>query len=166
MREIDLESAFVEAFNRLLGDKAQYISRFEKLLPILTDTSTLENQLEDLEKQHIAILDDLRNYMEENTRHVQDQTEYNRRFAEMDAVCSAIEEQINDVKQQILTQQGQKEQIKRCLYELQQCDSLLEDFSLDLWNSMVESVTVAAEGTLTFRFRDGTEIPVIVPKKK
>ena len=84
----------------------------------------------------------------------------------MDAVCSAIEEQINDVKQQILTQQGQKEQIKRCLYELQQCDSLLEDFSLDLWNSMVESVTVAAEGTLTFRFRDGTEIPVIVPKKK
>ena len=166
LREIDLESAFVEAFNRLLGDKAQYISRFEKLLPILADTSALENQLGDLEKQHTAMLDDLRAYMEENTRHVQDQAEYNRRFSEMDAACSALEKQINNVKQQILAQQGRKEQIKRCLYELRQCDSLLEEFSLNLWNSMVESVTVAADGTLTFRFRDGTEIPVIVPKKK
>lgn len=165
LRETDIEAAFVEAFDRLLGDKERHISRFEELLPLLADTSALESQLADLEKQHTKALDNLRAYMEENTRHVQDQVEYNQRFSEMDAVCSDLESQIKAVKQQILAQQGRKEQIRRCLDELRKSGDILEEFNLDLWNALVESVTVGADGTLKFRFRDGTEIPVALPKK-
>ena len=49
-----------------------------------------------------------RSYMRENTRILQDQEEYNRRFAEMDAECKAVEEQIAAVKQKILENTGRK----------------------------------------------------------
>ena len=56
-------------------------------------------------------------------------------------------------------------QIRRCLDELWQCGDILEEFDLDLWNSMIESVTVCADEKLVFLFRDGTEVTVQMPEK-
>lgn len=166
LREKDIKSAFVVAFNQLLGDKEQYIAHFEELLPLLADTSGLEKQLEFLESQHTKILDHLRSYMEENTRLVQDQTEYNRRFTEIDTKCTEMEAKINSIQEEILAQKGRKEQIRRCLDELRQCGDILEEFDLDLWNATIESVKISTDKTFMFRFRDGTEIPAQIPKKK
>lgn len=165
LREDEIEGAFAMAFNQLLGDKEQYIARFEELLPLLADTGGLQKQLDDLRSEHAGMLDELRRYMEENTRQVQDQGEYNRRFEEMSGACTEIENQIKKVQEDILAQQGRKEQIRRCLNELRLCGDILEEFDLDLWNAMVEAVTVMADKTLVFRFRGGTEIPVKIPEK-
>lgn len=166
LREDEIEEAFVTAFNELLGDKDKYIAHFEELLPVLADTSDLEKQVDDLTAQHLQMMDTLRCYMEENTRQVQDQAEYNRRFSEMSTVCAELETQIAKVKEIILIQQGRKEQIRRCLNELRHSGDILEEFNLELWNAMVEAVVVKVNRALIFRFRDGTEIPTFIQKKK
>ncbi len=166
LREEYIKHGFVSAFNQLLGDKERYIAHFEELLPLLADTSGLEKQLAILKAQHTEKLNSLRLYMEENTRLVQNQTEYNRRFSEMEAECAALEEKVKGLQSEILAQKGRKEQIRRCLGELRQCGDILEEFDLDLWNATVESAQISTDRILTFRFRDGTEIPVQIPKKK
>ncbi|MCM1232766.1 MAG: recombinase family protein [Ruminococcus flavefaciens] len=160
-----LETAFVEAFNQILGNKEEHIARLEKMLPMLEDTSSLEKQLENTQQKHNSLLDSLRRYMEENTRQIQDQTEYNRRFSELDTECKKAEEEISRLQKEILAQSGKKEQIHRCLDELWKCGNILEEFDLDLWNSMVESVRVCSDKILEFQFRDGTKIPVSMPEK-
>ena len=70
------------------------------------------------------------------------------------------------MNKEILAQLGRKEQIRRCLNELRRCSSILDEFDLDLWNALVESVAVNTGRALTFRFRDGTEISVPVAEKK
>jgi len=70
--EPTLKAAFVEAFNRMLGDKEQYIARFEEMLPLLADTSKLERQLTETQNKHSHLMNNLRLYMEENTRQIQD----------------------------------------------------------------------------------------------
>lgn len=166
LREADIKNAFVAAFNQLLGDKGQYIAHFEELLPLLADTSGLEKQLEALEAQHAEMLDTLRRYMEENTRQVQDQVEYNRNFNELSAKCTEFETKIKNIQAEILAQKGRKEQIRRCLDELRQCGDILEEFDLDLWNATVKSAKISTDRVLTFLFQDGTEIPVHLPRKK
>lgn len=160
-----LKTAFVEAFNQVLSDKKQYIDRFEEMMPILADTSSLEEQLEDADKKHGELMKNLRRYMEENTRHIQDQGTYNRHFSELDAECKQTEKQIARLQEKIQAQSARKEQIRRCLDELRKCGNILEEFDLDLWNSMVESVTVCPDKILEFQFRDGTKIPVSMPEK-
>jgi len=38
-------------------------------------------------------------------------------------------------------------------------DSLHAEFNEGLWNAMVETVTVHGDHDLTFKFKDGTELP-------
>ncbi len=166
LTEPEIESAFVTAFNEVLGEKEKYIQRFTELLPLLADTSDLEKKLARAEEQHNSLMAKLRSYMDENTRQVQDQMEYNRQFSQMDAECEAAEKQIKSIQKKILEQSGRKEQIKRCLEQIQDCGDLLTDFNSELWNSMVEAVIVTREKVLTFRFRDGSEVAVELLESK
>ena len=104
--------------------------------------------------------------MEENTRQIQDQEEYNRHFSELDAQCKKAEEEIGAIQKEILQQSGRKEQIRRCLNELRECGDILEEFDPSLWNTVIESVTVYNDNKLVFRFWDGTEIPIRMPEKQ
>lgn len=159
-----LEAAFVAAFNQILSDKELHILRLEKMLPILADTSGLEKQLGEAQNRHAELISALRRYMEENTRQIQNQAEYNRRFSEQDVECKKAEGQIAQIKEEILAQSGKKEQVRRCLEELRKCGNTVEKFDLDLWNAMVESVTIFADKRLVFRFRDETKVTVQMPK--
>jgi hypothetical protein len=68
IREEELKSAFVQAFNQILGGKEQYIAKFEKLLPLLAETSALEKKLEAAQAEYDDISNRMRRYIEENTR--------------------------------------------------------------------------------------------------
>ena len=160
LNESAIEAAFVEAFNQMLGDKEQYIARFDEMLPLLANTTELETRMAEAQTKHEGLMDNLRLYMEVNTRQIQDQEEYNCRFSELDAECKKSEEEIEAIQKEILAQSGRKEQIRRCLDELRECGNILEEFDLDLWHSMVDSVTVCTDKKLVFLFRDGTEVTV------
>lgn len=166
LTEKSIEISFVNAFNRLLGDKEKYIARFEELLPLLADTGKLEQELEHLSAVHDTQLENLRRYIEENTRAVQNQEDYTKHFNELSVECSETETKMKQVRANILAQKGRKEQIKRSIQELRKSGDILEEFSLELWDAVVETVTVGSDRILTFHFRDGTEIPVKLPDKK
>lgn len=163
LTEGEIKTAFMEAFNALLNDKAQCVDRLEKLLPVLSDTSELEEQLKQVQEKYTKLMNDLRQYMEANTRQIQDQAEYNRHFSEMDTACQKAEKQVKSLEQKILKQKGDKEQVKRCLSVIKQCNKALTEFDLNLWDAMVDTVMVSSGKELTFLFRDRTKISVKVP---
>lgn len=165
LTEEEIEKAFIKAFNQVLGEKQQHIKRFEALLPILADTSKLDEQLQAAQAEHSRLMNDLRLFMDENTLHVQDQVEYNRKFTEKSQLCEAKEAEIGNLEKQLLEQSGRKELIKRCLEEIQKCGEILTKFDVNLWNSMVESVTISHNKTFGFLFRDGTRIAVRLPEE-
>lgn len=165
IRDDELKSAFINAVNQILGDKNQYISHFEELLSLLADTSVLEKKRDDLQNEHDATLGRMRLYMEENTRGVQNQEEYNRRFRMIDEECKELEIQIMNVNDEILEQFARKEKIRRFLDELRQMNNLVTEFDEKLWHATVENVTVNLDKSLTFMFRDGTRITKAVKAK-
>ena len=160
LEEGELENAFVCAFNQFLQAKEERTARLESLLARLSDTAALEKQLEEAKAEYGKLVSSLRNYMEENTRHIQDQEEYSRRFAEINAMCQEAEGRVKNLQKELLEQHGQREQASRALDTLKQCGGSLEEFSPDIWGAMDETVTVLPDKTLVFRFREGTEIPV------
>ena len=165
LTEEEIKAAFIKAFNQVLGEKQQHIKRFEALLPILADTSKLDEQLQAAQAEHSRLMNDLRLFMDENTLHVQDQVEYNRKFTEKSQLCEAKEAEIGNLEKQLLEQSGRKELIKRCLEEIRECGKILTEFDVNLWNSMVESVTISHNKTFGFLFRDGTRIAVRLPEE-
>jgi hypothetical protein len=139
-----------------------YISQFEELLPILADTAGLEERLAQAQNEYDDILRDMRRFVDENTRKVQDQREYGAHFRDMGVQCSNASSRVGKIKDEILEQSARKERIRIFLDELRQADGLVTDFDEGLWSATVEYARVSADKTLTFVFRDGTEIPVAV----
>lgn len=117
----------------------------------------MDKKLEEAKEKHGRLLDTLRAYMTENTQIIQDQEEYNRKFVRMDAECKRAEEEIAVLQKQILDQLAEKEQTRRSIVALGSCKNMLQKFNEDLWNTLVDTVTVFADRSLVFRFRDGTE---------
>ena len=166
LREDEIKECFVDAFNQLLGDKEQYIARFEELLPIITDTTEIDQHLAEFQSDHDAKIRTLKGYIEENKHQVGNQVEYNARYNALHEECQQLEAQIARLESQIHTRQSKKEEIRRWLNKLRQCGDILTEFDPELWNSTVDIVTVGKDKILTFRFKDGTEIPVPIPDKK
>ncbi len=163
LTEEEIKAAFVEAFNTLLSDRKRCIDRLTKRLSELGDTKRLESELRLAQEKHKNLMEKLRQYMEANTREVQDQAEYTRRFNAMDKECQKAETCVKSLEQKILKQKGDKEQVKRSLSVIKQCNKALTDFDMSLWGAMVESVRVSCKKELTFLFRDGTKVAVKVP---
>jgi seryl-tRNA synthetase len=98
--------------------------------------------------------------MEENTRQIQNQEEYDRRWSEMSVECTEAKNLMAKIKDDILKRTARKENIRRYLDELKQSGDILTEFDETLWQATVDKVTVHADKSMTVTFRDGTEIPV------
>ena len=166
LEEEEIMDAFVMAFNQVLEKKEPYIKHLKELFIKLADTQDLEKQQDLARTKHADLINDLRRYMNENTRQIQDQEEYNRRFSEMDARCKRAEERIAYLDGKMVEQLGQKEQIHRCLKKLEQCRKNLTEFDADLWCTMVDSVTVFSDKSLMFRFYGNMKVSVKISENK
>ena len=136
-----------------------------EMMPVISDTSALEERLADLEAQYNEAHLGLKALLEENKRQIQDQTEYAKRYNILYAKYEQTANEIAATKKQIYARQSKRERILRSLEELRRCGDILEGFDEEIWNAMVESVTVDKDKTLKFRFRDGTEVSVPLPEK-
>ena len=138
----------------------------KELLPLLADTTNLENKQKAAQDICDTITGRMRRHMEENARQVQDQAEYERHSQEMRDEYKNAEKQVEQLQDEILEQKARKEKIRRFLDHLRQGENIVTDFDEDLWNATVESVRVHADKSLIFVFRDGTKIPVLLPENK
>ena len=163
IREKELKQAFVEAFNRLLGDKAYYLKQMEDLLPLLADTATLTAKQGKLIAKRGKIEKQLRCCIEENTKTVQDQTEYERRFLELTEQFKALDRQVAAAEDEILECTARKERIRRFLDELKDIGEIVDEFDENLWHATVDNLTVHTDSKIAVMFRDGTEISVDMP---
>ncbi len=91
----------------------------------------------------------------ENAASAQNQEDYTNDLVTRYEVAKA---RYDDLVEQKATKESKARAIDRFLAELNGRGELLTEFDECLWLTVVDSVLVQRDGTLTFRFVDGTEI--------
>ena len=64
----------------------------------------------------------------------------------------------DELEQQKDNKLSKRKAIDRFIYDLSKRDELLTEFDNYLWLTVVDIVMVQSDGTLVFKFNDGTEI--------
>ena len=64
----------------------------------------------------------------------------------------------NELEHQKEIKLSKRKAIDRFIFDLSKRDELLTEFDNCLWLTVVDTVTVRNDGTLVFKFNDGTEI--------
>ena len=96
----------------------------------------------------------------ENARIAQDQEEYQRQYNGLVERYDAAKARFDEVTEAISAKNAQSERLTMFERMLKDHAAPVAEFDSQLWESMVECVTVGVDKGLTVVFRDGTEIMV------
>ena len=157
----EMEKAFLLVANRLLVDKGNYVAEYqEKFLPLIADTSSLEEKLNELLADYNEMVDAAEELVKSNATRAQDQAEYQKRFDSLASKIKAKTDEIDAIKKEISDAKVRKENARIFLDALQGTDSLLQKFDIALWHRLVDYVTVTPDKELVFHLRSGREMNI------
>ena len=145
-------------------DNGSYIDSKDNLLEdcrlmqaTLTDCTGIDTEIESLLEEIEVVTELTKRCIAENSQTAQNQEEYTARyngFVERYEKAKAQLEQLRTTKAE---REAQAEAIGAFMFEVQELDALTE-FDEKVWLTIIDMITVHADGRMTFKFQGGTEI--------
>ena len=157
IKEETVKQAFVEVYNGMVGDKKQFISILEKSLAESTKSDKITEALTQAEEQLIITKQKIQKLIADNAHIAMDQVEYGKSFDKLCDKRQEIEANIQKLKDEKLMRATRLLKREDFIRQLKKHDKVILEFDIDLFNGIVETVTVKDGNTLTFDFRDGTK---------
>lgn len=157
--EDEIKSAFIKAVSQLLENQTEIAENVSMIKKAVCDTDSLESDKDRLFEEISMLSNLMESLIAENARVVMNQEDYNRRFEAISKQYIAAKQRYEQVQRQIqaLAMRGQQlEQFQRQVFEM----GAVTEFDEALWGTLVDFITVTADGEKIVTFRDGTEITV------
>ena len=156
--ERDIKDRFIAAFNIIITSKEPYLSACRAAKQVLTDTSAIDAEMTELIREMEVITELTKKCIEENSSSAQDQKEYTARYNGYVERYDKAKERYKTLAIQREERQEKAKAIDRFIQTVESRQGLLKEFDPHLWLITVEYVTIMNDGTMTFRFFDGTEV--------
>ena len=123
----------------------------------LTDCAGIDAEIESLLEEIEVVTELTKRCIAENSQTAQNQEEYAARYNGFVERFEKTKAQLEQLRTTKGAREAQAEAIGAFMFEVQEMDALTE-FDEKLWLTVIDTVTVHADGRMTFRFRSGTEI--------
>ena len=123
----------------------------------LTDCTGIDTEIESLLEEIDVVTELTKRCIAENSQTAQNQEEYIarcNRFVERYEKAKAELEQLRTTK---AAREAQAEAIGAFMFEVQELDTITE-FDKKLWLTIIDTVTIHADGRMTYKFQGGTGI--------
>lgn len=154
--EETIKARFVTALNAIIDSKDSALENCRLIQSTLTDCSGLDAEIESLFEEIDVVTELTKRCIAENSQTAQNQEEYAARyngFVERYEKAKSRVEELRSIKTE---RQAQADAIGAFMFEVQELDTLSE-FDEKLWLTVIDTVTVHADGRMTFKFKGGTE---------
>lgn len=162
--EDDLKQHFIAALSQMLTDRTTLLEDGRLILKELLDTATLDVDSNRTLQEMDVVAGMIRQMVNENANQVTDQVAYADRYNSLVERYEKLQAEYDALLHQKERRQIQAEAIGNCLTALEELDLLDITFTDALWNTVVDHVTVYADGRLMFHFKNGAEMEVSICK--
>ena len=156
--ESEIKERFIVAFNRLIGRKEVAVDACEMVMQVLTNTEKIDAELIEISQEIDVVVGLVENCVKENACRVLGQEEYNTRYNSLVERYNALDEKHKKLLSEKEKKAAKVETIKAYLQMLENTEEVLSEFDDKLWIMTVEHAIAKSDGTITFVFKDGTEI--------
>lgn len=151
---------FLKAYNQLMGSREQIIQACEVIRSVVADFTELDAEIEALNEEIQVVAGLVSQCIKENATSQQSQEEYNKKY---NRLVKRYEKAVNRLKKANAEKESRTDRdrdIRIFTAEIEKQPLVLETWDERLWISLLDSATVHADGRITFRFKDGTEIEI------
>lgn len=158
LTEEKLKEAFVDALNQRIEIKKETLAACKLGIDAMCDLTELEAGIRTITDEITVLVELSRQLIEENSRSVQDQEEYQRKHA---ALVERYEEADGRLKA-LQAERSRRMDIRKntewFMETFSQQEGLMDEFDEGLFFALADVMTVYHDGRVSVRFRDGVEI--------
>lgn len=158
LREEDVKCRFLDAWNSLAEHRDEKIEHCRIFRDELTNTLALDAQISEVQKTMDEIVAVTRQWIEGNAKMAMDQDTYKAQYDEYVRAYDAVAEKMKKLQAERQARLEQAEALDGYLITLIKQESPCLQFDDFLFKTAVDRITVCTDGSLLFRFKDGTEV--------
>lgn len=155
--EETIKARFVAAFNAILDSKDTILEDCRLMQSTLTDCTGIDKEIQTLLEEVEVVTELTKRCIAENSQTAQNQEEYAARYNGFVERYEKAKVQLEQLRTTKAARENQAEAIGAFMFEVQELGILIE-FDEKLWLTVIDTVTVHADGRMTFKFQGGTEI--------
>lgn len=156
--EDEVKERFLTAFNKLMENRDGLIEDCRMVQSTLCDTTAIDAELAELRREIEVVAEISRKAIYENARTAQDQTDFNERnngYLERHRQATTRVDELEAEKRERL---AKSKTLDIFILDIEKRPLALTEWEEALWLAVVDKVTVAMDGTMTFTFRNGAEV--------
>ena len=158
--EEQVKERFLLAFNQLMEDRTGLIEDCRLAQDTLRDTSAIDAELADLQREIAAVTELSRKAIYESAKVAICQAEFQERNNAYLERHHRATERVAELETEKRERLARAKMLDRFIRDIERRPLVLEEFDEQLWFAVVESVTVLVDGEMSFRFRNGMEIGI------
>lgn len=154
----EIKAAFISAFNRLMAEKKEIIANVELMRRTFCATEALQEEKFRAASEMSLLSGMMQKLVDSNARVAQDQEEYKQHYSDLVRQYDEAKAQYDKAVAAITEKGKQKARLGAFISALKKQEGIIDEFTPDLWGSMVDFVTVGRKKEIKVTFRDGTDI--------
>ena len=158
LTEVAIKERFLVAINKLLQCKDEVLANCVFILKKFSDCTDIDAELERVEREIELVVQLAKQCIDRNARAVQNQAEYledYNRYCDRHKELTSRSDALKKERQERLYRADGFSSFVKAMKKL---DGAVAEFDDKLWQILLETATVNADGTITFRFYNGMEI--------
>lgn len=155
-----IKQKFMEAYNRLMPDKDIVIEGCTFIRKELTDCSEIDTELDRLNEEVKVVAEMVKACVQENAVAAQSQEDYEKRYNNLVRRYETAVAEAERLTAEKETRQHRDRELRLFIKALKSQPAVMVEWNDKPWVMLLEHATVRRDGSVAFRFKDGTETTI------
>ena len=146
------------AYNEAMTDKQRIINDTKEVIDLLSDTNEIEKRINDAiaEIEIVAAL--VENLVQENAIKIQNLDDYEARYQSLIERYDKAKDELEKANDELLQKKARQKNLEAIVTKMEELDTVLLEWSDEIWLMLIEEAVAHENGTLTFKFKNGYNI--------
>ena len=158
LTEDEIEAAFLRAVDELVSESEALLEDCSIMISALTDTTEIDEERAALNDELETLSVRMERLIAENAVSVMDQSDYRSRYEKLERRFGEAKDRLDELTETKRIRLGEAEEIRRFIDLLGTERKTGLKFTEELWNGLVDKVTVHSDERLTLAFKNGKKI--------
>jgi site-specific DNA recombinase len=158
LMEADIKLKFIEAYNLTMKDKKRIIQDSIEMIEMLTDTTQIDQEIDNLNEELLVISELLNKLIRENSKSGLTQDDYNKKYGEIMNRYERTKEKHEDLIKSRNAKKSQATSLKSFITNLKKADDRLSEWNEHIWLMLVKNAIVHRDKSITFKLNNGNKI--------
>lgn len=155
-----IKNAYLRAYTILMGSRDELLAACEAMRELVSDCVELDEKIDSLNEELQVVSELVTQCVKENASTAQSQEEYSKKYTSLVRRYEKAQTALQKATEERRAKTERDQELRAFIGTLKEKPLVVEEWSEDLWVTLLDTATVHKDGRIVFLFKNGTTIEV------